>query len=381
MRLLDAWEAVLDIDFSEVSDHSGVDIRLGWDDIDGSSGTLGEAAYVYSYRSGDYDRLVEAEIRFDTSENWSTDPDYVGSLINFYAVAAHEIGHAIGLGHPTNPDTLMYAYLNDQTDLTSWDIAGGQVIYGTDDDTSITGDSGNNNLTGTSDDDYIVGGDGNDTVYGFSGDDTIYAGAGDTGDDIIYAGNGNDIAGGGAGDDDIFGGGGGDLVFGGSGADQLYGGDGNDTIWSGTGNDNASGGSGGDVIGGGEGRDTVFAGSNHDTVYGSDDNDQVYGGSGNDLLFGGSGDDTVDGGTGNDELYGGDGNDTFIFEGGFGDDSIGGFHARGDNTIDISDLNLDGISDLTISQVGSDVLIDTGDGTILLYNADQSDVSSADFHF
>ncbi|WP_162009465.1 matrixin family metalloprotease [Labrenzia sp. CE80] len=377
----DRWESVADIDFVEVSDNSSVDIRLGWDQIDGASGTLGEASWYYYYSNGDYDSLSEAEIRFDYEENWSTDPDYVGSQANFYAVALHEIGHSIGLGHPTNPDTLMYAYSVDQTDLHYWDIYGIEIIYGAAEADDFIGGSADEVLSGTSDADFMSGGGGDDTIYGYAGNDSIFAGSGDLGDDYIESGTGDDIVGGGAGDDTIYAGTGSDKFFGVSGDDRLYGETGNDTIWAGSGEDYVNGGNNNDRIGAREGSDTIYGGSGDDTVYAADGNDWVNAGSGDDLVYGGDGNDTIIGGSGDDDLYGRGDNDVFEFGTSFGNDTINDFGEMGSDSIDLTALGLSGISDLSISQSGADVLIDTGSGTILIIDTSESEISSSDFIF
>jgi Ca2+-binding RTX toxin-like protein len=57
----------------------------------------------------------------------------------------------------------------------------------------------------------------------------------------------------------------------------------------------------------------------------------------NDTLNGGNGEDTLNGGQGNDILDGGEGNDTYLFEDGWGEDTITG-DASGNDTLDFSKL-------------------------------------------
>ncbi len=125
-----AWEDVADINFVEVADGAQTQMSLGWDTIDGSFGVVGEARTAGSRSTDTLFSMTEAEIRFDVSENWSTGTAG-NNEVGFYQVALHEIGHAIGLNHSTDPNTIMYASnISGIPDLTASDIAGAQAIYG-----------------------------------------------------------------------------------------------------------------------------------------------------------------------------------------------------------------------------------------------------------
>jgi hypothetical protein len=124
------WSSYADIDFLYTTDVANADIVFGWDTIDGASGTLAETTYTYT-RDG---VLVEAEIRFDTAEQWAaTTAETSGSEISFEAVALHEIGHALGLDHATSTDSIMYAYYGYELDLTPTDINAIEALYGAQD--------------------------------------------------------------------------------------------------------------------------------------------------------------------------------------------------------------------------------------------------------
>lgn len=267
---------------------------------------------------------------------------------------------------------------------------------------TLAGGGGNDSIFGREGNDFITGGDGDDSIEGEEGDDVIYAGQGDTGSDLILGGSGNDTIGGGGGDDTLYGGST-DSSYG-SHTDLLFGGAGNDyvlvknddTAWAGSGNDTVEGNSGfgfGRIVGGGSGADTIKIGLGNDTVYGGAGADRIEGDRYNDynsnnftdLLFGGSGNDTLYGGVGTDTLFGGDGDDVYLFA--LGDhssgegDYIGGFTTKGSDTINLSALNLPGFDALTISQSGVDTVIDTGAGTITLWNTNALDISKDDFVF
>ncbi len=125
-----AWENVADIDFVEVADGAQTDIRLGWDSIDGPFGVVGEAATSGSRTTSSLFSMTEAEIRFDMSETWTTGtagPNEVG----LYQVALHEIGHAIGLNHVSDANSIMKASnISGLSGLSTGDIQGAQLMYG-----------------------------------------------------------------------------------------------------------------------------------------------------------------------------------------------------------------------------------------------------------
>ena len=131
-----AWSAVAGLTFTEVADGGGAvnaagpagslgNIRVGTHDIDGPSGIL---AYAY-YPICDG---VCGDLFFDNSENWTVNSiDGDTSTIDIFFVAAHELGHSLGLDHTLVPNSLMNPYYQEsfigpQAD----DIAGMRFLYG-----------------------------------------------------------------------------------------------------------------------------------------------------------------------------------------------------------------------------------------------------------
>lgn len=264
---------------------------------------------------------------------------------------------------------------------------GNDTVNGGDGSDTIGGGEGGDKINGDEDEDQLFGGTGGDTIAGGGGDDTAYGGdgddtvKGDDGDDVIYGSGAGDFVSGGDGDDQCGGGNGADEVYAGAGNDTVFGGTGQDTAYGGDGADEMYGGGDADTVGGGEGNDSVSGGDGDDDLYGGAGGDKITGGDGDDLIFGSPGDDTITGGAGNDEMYGGTGTNVFVFAADHGNDAIGGFETSGDNSIDLSALSLSGIGALTISQDGSATLIDTGAGSIRLYNTSSSDIDTNDFVF
>ena len=124
------WAAQAPLQFTEVSNENEADILIGWatgehgdgDPFDGPGDVLGHSSFPNPYD----DRQVF--LHFDDDERWvnSTSRD-----VDLLTVAAHEIGHTLGLAHSDDPDALMYpSYGGPHRSLGQDDIAGIQDLYG-----------------------------------------------------------------------------------------------------------------------------------------------------------------------------------------------------------------------------------------------------------
>jgi Ca2+-binding RTX toxin-like protein len=332
--------------------------------------------YSYPYFTSDLDASGDVFMNSDYLNNGTVALDTL----------LHEIGHAIGLKHPTQivtdyaaePDPVVHdqvlasddptqtimATVGDSsipggaTTLFPLDMAAAADIYGpagtgevvTISSGSVSGANSVSNWVWNADTQTL-------TQTAATADDTI---RGTSANDIIYAGNGNDA---------------------------LFALSGNDVLYAGSGNDSLYGGSGSDTLVGGVGADTFYVNSanttlavqaaatntvvstvdftlpeNVDTLYlvgagltgqGNDQADSMFGdgsnatvliaGSGADYMVGGSGNDTFIAGTGPDVMYGNGGDNRFVF-GSIADAPVGpnlaaiGDFVSGQDTIDLSGI-------------------------------------------
>jgi hypothetical protein len=87
----------------------------------GPGGVLAHTFYPVPLNS----EPIAGDMHFNADESWS-----VGANVDLFSVALHETGHALGLGHTSDPEAVMYPYYQIETGLTSDDIAGIQALYG-----------------------------------------------------------------------------------------------------------------------------------------------------------------------------------------------------------------------------------------------------------
>jgi matrixin/thrombospondin type 3 repeat protein len=129
-QAFDLWTQPTPLTFTEVSSQSQADIVIGWasgehgdgDSFDGPGDVLAHASFPNPYDDG------AVFLHFDDDERWAN----TGTQnVDLLTVAAHEIGHTLGLDHTSDPEALMYpSYSGPHRFLGSDDIAGAQSLYG-----------------------------------------------------------------------------------------------------------------------------------------------------------------------------------------------------------------------------------------------------------
>lgn len=248
------WSRYAPLKFVEVQDvgpksrtkPNAADIRIGHEDLGGKGGTLGRARLSY-------DGELATTVSFDNRDSWAIDGTRTQS--DFLFVAAHEIGHALGLRHEVTNNAIMQPSSSDvyaglgSAFLYADDINGIRELYGQGQGGLVSGggntpppvspkppspkpkpnNSGSNAavIKGTQRRDVLKGSNRSQTFRASGGNDTVFAGGGN---DRAWGGAGNDVLSGEAGNDRLSGEGGNDKLIGGAGKDQLAGRGGRDQL-------------------------------------------------------------------------------------------------------------------------------------------------------
>jgi hypothetical protein len=133
-QAFDLWAAQTPLSFTEAASQGEADIVIGWasgdhgdgDPFDGPGDVLAHASFPNPYDDS------QVFLHFDDDERWvNSDRQNVDLL----TVAAHEIGHTLGLAHSSEFNALMYpSYSGPHRFLDEDDIAGVQALYGAESD-------------------------------------------------------------------------------------------------------------------------------------------------------------------------------------------------------------------------------------------------------
>lgn len=138
-QALQRWSSVTPLTFTQVPDSANpgqaADIRIGFGTLDtASTGAIGQTNLRWD-GSGNLlpDEVVRLEDPGQLPLGGAGDGtfDYAGTTATLGQVALHELGHALGLAHSTDPNAVMYPSAGPgNQNLDGSDIAGIQALYG-----------------------------------------------------------------------------------------------------------------------------------------------------------------------------------------------------------------------------------------------------------
>lgn len=133
MSALDAWAQSAGIVFQQAADPNAADIQIGWGLLENTGGTTIGLTSYYSTSGG---ALTQALVQLEDPAQLPLDATtgaytWQGTSTTLYQVALHELGHALGLGHSSDPSAVMYPVAQTTNPgLSLADIAGIQQLYG-----------------------------------------------------------------------------------------------------------------------------------------------------------------------------------------------------------------------------------------------------------
>ncbi|KAI8540664.1 hypothetical protein RHMOL_Rhmol08G0004100 [Rhododendron molle] len=130
-RSFDRWSAVIPITFNQTTSYSCADIKIGvfrgdhgdGTPFDGAGGVLGHAFAP-----------PDGRFHLDGDDNLVADGGNLnGTSDDMETVVMHEIGHVLGLAHPSVTAAVMYPSVEAgkrKAELGNDDVEGIQVLYG-----------------------------------------------------------------------------------------------------------------------------------------------------------------------------------------------------------------------------------------------------------
>lgn len=142
---LQAWSDVADVNFTPTTQRGLTDsLDISFENIDGGGGTLAQA-----YLPDDVNPArIAGDIQFDLAEVWEVGNSLGSRAFDLVWVAAHEIGHALGLDHHEGAGSVLAPFVSPNqsfTGLGAEDVEEIQELYAARD--SATVETGNEEPT------------------------------------------------------------------------------------------------------------------------------------------------------------------------------------------------------------------------------------------
>jgi hypothetical protein len=146
-RAMAEWTKVVKITWQQSTNSTGTHtVNILWatgDHGDGFpfDGPGGVLAHTF-YPAPPYPEPLAGDMHFDDDENW-----HIGTNVDLFSAALHELGHALGLGHSDNPNDVMYPYYRVVSTLAAGDEAAALTLYAAQDVTGPANPTGPTNPT------------------------------------------------------------------------------------------------------------------------------------------------------------------------------------------------------------------------------------------
>ena len=129
-KAFDEWEKVANVRFTYTADSSQADILIGAQTE--PTGIAFANVWHSAVAGSRIAKITAATICFNPLLTWEGSLDGDKATLSFRQVAAHEIGHALGLDHPGSTGQLMgYRYSEETPGLQAGDVMGAVKLYGT----------------------------------------------------------------------------------------------------------------------------------------------------------------------------------------------------------------------------------------------------------